>query len=492
MQQNQTTPDPQRWRILSVLLTGIFMALIAVSIVNVALPSIQTGLEARDADVQWVLSGYALSFGVVLVAAGRAGDLLGRGGLYILGMVIYTLAAIAAGFAPSIEMLNVARFVMGIGAGFFNPQGVGMIQQYFNGRERAIAFGYFGTVVGVAVAIGPPLGGLLIRLGGSDLGWRLTMLVNVPVGILTIILGLIFFPRPYLRRLRNADGKPIGLLRTIRALDPVGSLLLGLTVLMVMLPFMESRGSAWVWAMLPVAAVLLAVWLKWEKHMKSTPTAPMVDLDIFRLRHFRNGAIIATLWFFGTTSIWVLVAQYYQNALGHSALVSGLIGLPAAVLSSFSANWAGHHLDKGGRRIVISGIVISITGLLLTVGVIALHSKFGVSEYWMILTLCFIGASGGLVISPNQALSLRDVPLTYAGAAGAVLQTGQRIGTSVGLAVILAVTFAVKDAFNWEAGAAAGFLTIIMAFFLTLLGAVADDRGDTKEVNLSRVAEPPH
>ncbi len=463
------------------------MALIAVSIVNVALPSIQHGLGARDADVQWVLSGFALSFGVVLVAAGRAGDLLGRGGLYILGMAVYTAGAIAAGFAPSVEMLNVARFIMGIGAGLFNPQGVGMIQQYFSGRERGIAFGYFGTVVGIAVAIGPPLGGFLIRLGGPDLGWRLTMLVNVPVGILAIVLGFILFPRPYMRRLRGPDGRPVGTLKTLKALDPVGAILLGLVVLTLMLPFMESGATPWIWALLAVSAVLLAVWIKWEKRIKATDTAPMVDLDIFRIEHFRNGALIATLWFFGTTSIWVLVAQYFQNALGHSALVSGLVGLPAAILSSFASNWAGHRVDTYGRKIVIGGILITMAGLLLTVGVIALNDLYGVSEFWTILTLSFAGAAGGLVISPNQALSLRNVPLAYAGTAGAVLQTGQRIGTSVGLAVILAVTFAVKDAYQWQWGIVAGYLTIVAIFVVTVAVAVKDARLDTPSATLKKL-----
>ncbi|MDO5029503.1 MAG: MFS transporter [Corynebacterium sp.] len=489
MQQNEVTPDPRRWRILAVLLTGIFMALIAVSIVNVALPSIQTGLDARDADMQWVLSGYALSFGVVLVAAGRAGDLLGRGGLYMLGMCIYTAGAIAAGLAPNVEMLNTARFIMGIGAGLFNPQGVGMIQQYFQGRERGLAFGYFGTTVGLAVAVGPPLGGLLIRLGGPDLGWRLTMLLNVPIGILAIVLAFLFFPRPYLRRLRRADGTPIGFLRTVRALDPVGALLLGLTVLCLMLPFMESGTSPLVWGLLLAAAVLLWVWVKWEKRMKASSIAPMVDLDIFQLRHFRNGVIIATMWFFGTTSVWVLVAQYFQNGLGHSALVAGLIGLPAALLNAVSANWAGHHLDKGGRKIVIGGIIMSISGLILTVAVIILHSKFGVSEYWTILTLCFVGGAGGLVISPNQALSLRDVPLQYAGAAGAILQTGQRIGTSVGLAVILAIAFAVKNASDWQWGVIAGMLSIATTFLLTLIVAFADLRAPVRSAKLEKLED---
>lgn len=152
-------PDPARWRILIVLLAALFMSLVGVSIVNVALPSIQNALDATQSDIQWVLSGYALTFGVVLVSAGRAGDIVGRGGLFLIGMAIFTVSSIAAGLAPDAAWLNIARFAQGLGSGLLSPQGIGMIQHYFRGAERGRAFGYLGTVVGFSVAIGPVLGG---------------------------------------------------------------------------------------------------------------------------------------------------------------------------------------------------------------------------------------------------------------------------------------------------------------------------------------------
>src|SRR5690625_2220541 len=188
--------DPRRWRILFVLLTAIFLTLMSVSVVNVALASIQKGLNASHADIQWVLSGYALTFGVVLVSAGRAGDLMGRGGFFILGAALFTLASIAAGLAPDANWLNAARFVQGVGSGFLNPQGIGMIQQYFSGADRGSAFGIFGISVALSVSILPIMGGFLIGLGGPDIGWRLTFLINVPVGLLTIYLAFKWFPRP--------------------------------------------------------------------------------------------------------------------------------------------------------------------------------------------------------------------------------------------------------------------------------------------------------
>ena len=221
--QSDPAADRVRWRILAVLMVSIFMTLVSVSIVNVALPSIRLGLDASQSDLQWVLSGYALTFGVVLVAAGRAGDIMGRGGLFLIGIAVFTLSSVAAGLAPNAEWLNAARFAQGIGSGLLNPQGLGMIQHYFRGDARGRAFGYFGTTVGLSVTIGPVLGGLLIELGGPELGWRLTFLVNVPIGITAIVLGLLWFPRPLIVRLpRTGSG--------LRSLDPVGAALLALAM----------------------------------------------------------------------------------------------------------------------------------------------------------------------------------------------------------------------------------------------------------------------
>src|SRR5699024_2891099 len=168
--------------------------------------------------------------------------------IFVIGVTVFTAASVASSFAPSPEMLNAARFVQGVGSGLLNPQGVGTIQQYFRGAERGRAFGYFGSVVGVAVGIGPVLGGLLIKLGGPDFGWRLTFLVNVPVGIVTIILAFLWFPKPLFRRRPPGEAGSAG--RT--SIDPVGSLLLGLAVLALLFPFMESRTAPSTWLLLLV------------------------------------------------------------------------------------------------------------------------------------------------------------------------------------------------------------------------------------------------
>lgn len=480
-------PDPGRWRILAVLLTTIFMSLIGVSIVNVALPSIHTALDATQSDLQWVLSGYALTFGVVLVAAGRAGDLMGRGGLFLVGVALFTLASVAAGLAPDAAWLNGARFAQGVGSGLLNPQGLGMIQQYFRGAERGRAFGYFGTVVGFSVAIGPVLGGLLIELGGPQFGWRLTFLVNVPIGIAVIALGLRWFPRPLIRlpgppapdgRTGAADragARPAGQ-PGWRSLDPVGSLLLGLAVLCFLYPFVESRAAPATWLLLPLSLGLTAAWIGWERRAARRGLSPMVDLRIFSTTSFSNGVLIMTLYFLGMTSIWVLIALYAQEGLGLSALESGLFGIPAALLSSWAADWAGHRVMTYGRKIVIVGLLLALAGLILS-GLVILLQAYGLaSAWWLLLTLSFIGVAQGLVISPNQALTLMDVPLDYAGSSGAIMQTGQRIGTSVGIAMITAVVFLTLDLASWPVAMIAGFGVIAAVVLIALRVAIKDQR----------------
>ncbi len=468
------TPDPVRWRVLIVLLTVIFMSLVGVSIVNVALPSIQRDLGADQSDLQWVLSGYALTFGVVLVAAGRAGDIVGRGGIFLVGVGIFTAASVAAGLAPDAMSLNVARFVQGVGSGLLNPQGIGMIQQYFRGEERGRAFGYFGTAVGFSVAIGPVLGGALIELGGAGLGWRLTFLVNVPIGIAAIVLGLMWFPRPLLSR--PAPAKAGGRGHGLRSLDPVGAVLLGLAVLAVLYPFMESRGSALSWALLPVGIALVWIWLWWERRYVRLGFSPMVDLNIFRTRSFTNGAAIMTLYFTGMTSIWVLVALYVQDGKGKTALESGLFGVPAALLAAWAANWAGRRVMRHGRRIVVGGLMLALFGLATSIGVVLLHEWAGQSVWWLVVTLSFVGLAQGSVISPNQTLTLAEVPLSYAGSSGAIMQTGQRIGASVGIAVITAAVFAVLGASSWSVAVVAGFALISFVILLALAVAIKDLR----------------
>ncbi|HLS72712.1 MAG TPA: MFS transporter [Actinomycetaceae bacterium] len=462
-------PDPGRWRILAVLLVAIFMSLVGVSIINVVLPAIQVGLDASETDLQWALTGYALTFGVVLVAAGRAGDVFGRGPLFIVGVALFTLSSVAAGLAPDPASLNIARVVQGLGSGLLNPQAVGMIQQYFRGAERGRAYGALGSVVGVSVAIGPVLGGLIIALLGEGPGWRWTFLVNVPVGVVAIVLALRWFPRPMRTPRAGAEA-------TDRDLDPVGAVLLGLAMLALLLPFVERDMDAAGWLLVPAGLGLLGLWVWWERRYQRRGRAPMVDLALFRVRSFSVGTLIAGLYFMGVTSVWVLVAMYVQSGLGRSALEAGLIGLPAAMLSAVSSNWAGKHVTRLGGKILVAGLGSAVIGLVGSIIVVQLEASSGLSVWWLLLTLGFIGTAQGMVITPNQTLTLSEVPLSYSGSAGGVLQTGQRLGTAAGLAVITGVAFSVLADADWTTAFSVGFAMTTAMVLVTMLVAVWDLR----------------
>lgn len=477
---NSEMPDPARWLVLSVLLAAQFMTLVGVSIVNVVLPSIQQGIGASQTDLQWVLSGYALTFGVVLVAAGRAGDIFGRGSAFIIGVAIFTLASAAAGLATDPLSLNVARFVQGVGSGVINPQVMGMMQQYFRGRELGRAYGFLGTVAGVSVAVGPLIGGALVALFGPEDGWRWTFLVNVPIGLVTLLLALRWFPRPlFIRAERRGDrlqGSEKSKARNSRDLDPIGCLLLGAGVLAFLLPFVQGPEMTWMWWLLPASLLLIWLWVIWERAYAARANQPMVDLKLFRIRSFALGNVIGGLYYLGITSVWVLVAIYAQQGEGFSALHTGLLGLPSALFAALSAHWAGRRVAEYGRKIVIWGIYSSLFGLAASIVVVELHAAGHLSLWWLLLTLSFVGIAQGAIISPNQTLTMMEIPVKQSGSAGGLVQTSQRIGTSIGIAMITAIFFATLRHATWNTAMSVALGSIGVIVLLTLVVALVDQR----------------
>lgn len=314
----------RRWRALSVCLVSAFMTLLDVSIVNVALPSIRAGLDASPAELQWIVSGYALTFGLVLVPAGRLGDARSRRAVFMTGLALFTVASAAAGMAPTVLFLLLARLVQGVASGILNPQVAGLIQQLFQGAERGRAFGALGAVIGIATAVGPLLGGALIALSGPEEGWRWVFYVNIPVGVAALLLAWRLLPAP-------VYGERQGL-------DPLGVLLLGAGVFCVLLPLVQEQQwrTDLKWLLVLGGAVLIALFALWERRAG----APMVDLALFRLRSYTLGAAIALLFFAGFTAVFFIFTLYLQNGLGYSALGAGLAITPFAVGSgAASAAW---------------------------------------------------------------------------------------------------------------------------------------------------------
>lgn len=478
------TPRPNHERLLPTLLIPAFVSLLAVSSVNVILPALSHSLSAGTAGLQLVVSGYALVFGVALVPAGRAGDVMGRGRLFVIGMLLFGAGSLVSGLAPDVVTLNLARVVMGVGSGLLNPQVTGMIQQYYTGEARGRAFGLFGAVIGVSVALGPVLSGGFIGWLGDDWGWRASFLINVPLTLAGVWAARRYLPASAWHRGsgteqtdRAAAGDATGTTRRGGVdLDPVGMGLLAVGTLLIMIPFMEASAGTWIWGLEAAGIGIIGAWVAWEQRYRTRGGAPMVDLSLLAIPSFAYGSLAIAVYFLGYTSVWIIVAQYVQAGLGSSALASGLIGAPAALAGSIAAAVAGRRVIRVGRVMVLGGMVLGMAGLLASIGIMHMHARAGWSPWWLTLTLLVLGVGQGLVVSPNQTLSLADVPLEYAGAAGGILQTGERIGTSIGIAVITGLTFRVSHSSGWEAAAQAGLLAVVAAIAVAAGVAVIDLR----------------
>lgn len=452
--------------LLFALMVPLFMALMAVSVVNVALAPISGSLGASSSETQWVVSGYALAFAVPLVAAGRIGDATGRRRMFMLGIVLFTLGSLGSGLAPTADLLVAARVVQGVGAGFINPQTTGIIQQNFEGQDRARAYGMFGTTVALAVIVGPVLGGILIQLFGESLGWRMMFLVNVPIGLAGLVAAYRWIPADTLSK----QSKRV-------TLDPVGMGMLAVALFAVLLPFVQRSSSLLVWATLPVGLVLLAGFVTWERRYKRSGRPPMLDMDLLREPSFRNGIMIVTLYFMGNTSVWLILPVYLQTHLGQSALTAALITIPSSLVSAVAAPWAGRRVLGMGRRMVIAGYGLSMTSLAVTMLLITPVER-GALPVWVLgFSLILMGAGGGLVISPNQTLTLRSVPPRISGVAGGVLSLGQRMGTAIGTALIPSILYGLTDAgTHWNIGVIASFAAILLTLTAGLSFTIADRR----------------
>ncbi|MFG1645228.1 MFS transporter [Amycolatopsis sp. NPDC049252] len=423
-------PDPRRWKALAVSLTAGFMGLLDVSIVNVALPSIQRDLGAGSGGIRWVVSGYALAFGLVLVTGGRLGDAFGRRKMFLGALAAFVVTSALAGAAPNETTLVVARLAQGVAAGMLTPQNTGLIQDLFRGPERGRAFGMFGAVVGISTAVGPILGGVILAVFGDPDGWRWVFYVNVPIGVLAFVLALRLLPRSGKREIR---------LRT--EIDFVGILLLAVAVLGVLLPVVDADqgGIARMWWLFPIAVVFGAVFVRWEHRLVRHGRSPLLDTRLFTgTPGYATGAAVGALYFCGFAGIWLVFAMFFQQGLGYTPLQSGLSVTPFALGSAVAAAVAGRLVPRFGRRLTVTGLSLVAVGLL-AVALLAQLVPASAAGWAFVVPLVVAGIGGGMVISPNTTLTLECVPVRMAGVAGGALQTGQRIGTAIGTAVLASV-----------------------------------------------------
>jgi EmrB/QacA subfamily drug resistance transporter len=430
-------PDPRRWTAIAAAMTAVFLTLLDVSIATVALPSIGRGLGADASDLQWVISGYALAFGMVPIVAGRLGDDRGRREMLLIGIAAFVVFSALVGLAPSPGVIIAARVVQGLAGGLLNPQVSGLVQQLFTPAERGKAFGALGGVVGIATAAGPVVGGVIIALGGEQFGWRLCFLVNVPLGVASFLLC---------RRLLPVTPRR----ETTRALDLPGVGLLAVGVLGLLFPAVEfdAGHDPRLFVLVAPALAVLAGFVAWEAGPARRRGHPLVDLGLFRIRSYADGIVLALLFFCAYTGTPLVLALFLQDGLGFSALQSGLTASSYAVGVSVAAPIAGRLLPRAGRKVLVGALVLFGTGVAaaaVLAAVLAGRVEPAHVALAMAPALVVAGLGGGSVITPNQALSLAEVDVRGGSTAGGMLQTSQRIGNAIGAAVITAVFYAVAS-----------------------------------------------
>jgi len=428
--------DPRRWRALFVLLLGQFCALLDVSVTNVALPSIGRATGAGPSELQWIVSGYILAFALMPVIAGRLGDTRGRRRMFFIGVIGFIISSAAVGLSPVPIVMIAARVVQGLFGGLLGPQVSGYIQNAFPKTERGRAFGALGATLGIGTALGPVIAGLLIGLGGPQFGWRLVFFINVPIGLVAVILA----------KLWVAELKPVATPKSVH-LDVGGAVLLGSTLLCILFPIVEVNEfhSGWLFGLLVPGAVLLWAFLRRESRLTRDSGSPLLNLSLFRVPTFTTGVFFAVVFFCSNTGIPLLLSLYYQDGLGFTALESGL-GVSAFALGSvLGATVAGRLVSRVGRPLVVGAVSLFF---LATLSIsLVVHLSAGITTtveviLRLALPVFVLGVAGGSIVTPNQTLTLMDVDPRNGGTAGGVLQTAQRVGSATGQTVLGTLFFA--------------------------------------------------
>lgn len=434
----------RRWRAFWVCVAVAGLTILDLSKVNVALPAIESAFDAGSTELQLIVSGYVLTFGLFLVPMGRIGDQRSRRALFLVGLSVFTLASVVCALAPNVTVLLIARLVQGMAAGTQMPQVLGLIQQLFQGKERGRAFGLFGATIGVSTAFGPTLGGLMIALGGAQDGWRWIFWMNLPLGLIAIALAVWMLPAT-----RTRSRRPL-------ALDPVGVVLFGITVLSLMWPFLFTTGSPdddpRRWWLLVVFVLVAAAFVAWERRYGARGKHPLIPLGLFRVSSYRNGTVLQAAYFTAAPSMFLLTTLYLQSGLHIEPVFAGMVTIGFALASAVSSWVGGNIVGRYGRPVVVWGLALvlfCVVGLVAT----ALYVPDAATPFVMAAVMVVGGIGGGLVISPNQTLTLADIPVRDGGLAGSVGQLGQRIGTAVGTAIALALFYATINREQEGAGA---------------------------------------
>lgn len=427
------TPARKRIILASCCLSLLIVSMDA-TIVNVAIPSIRADLGATASQLQWVIDIYTLVLASLLMLSGAMGDRFGRRRVFQIGLTVFAVGSLLCSLAPGIDALIAARFLQAIGGSMLNPVALSIISQVFTGPvERARAIGVWGAVVGIAMALGPTVGGLLIHL----ISWRAVFWINLPICLAAIVLTALFVPETKSATMRNVD--------------PVGQILAVLFLFGTVFALIEGPALGWdnyrVIGAAAVALVAFATFLRFE----SRRADPFIDLRFFRSVPFASATVIAICAFASWGALLFMMSLYLQGARGFSAVQTGLIYLPIAVGALIFSPLSGRMVGRYGARpsLVISGLMIAVASTVL----VLLPENAAVWTLMLVFAVFGIGFS--MVNAPITNAAVSGMPLDRAGAASAVTSTSRQIGVSIGVALCGSIAGAALAAAGSAHGAAA-------------------------------------
>ena len=432
---------------LTIVLIGVLLPMVDFFIVNVALPTIDSDLHASQPMLELVVSAYATAYALLLVIGGRVGDAFGRKRLFMAGMAAFTVTSLACGLAPTALALVIGRAAQGASAAMMVPQVLSTIQAATAGEQRARAFGRYGATGGLAAVVGQLFGGLLVSANIDGLGWRPIFLVNVPIGLVGLILARRHVPETL------AGSRP--------GIDFHGTGLLGAGVLAILIPMTEGRSlgwPAWTIALLAAAPVLLVAFAIVETRQERAGKRPLVPPSLLRHASMRRGLMLALPFFAGFGGFMFCYALLVQQGLHDSALTAGAGLLPMAAAFLVASLSTSRLLARYGAKVLTAGGILQAIGLIV-LGVTVYLGWTGLSVLWLAPGMAIAGLGQGLLMSPLFGVVLSEVPRSLAGAGSGVLTTTQQTALALGVATIGSLFLALaadgtgfRDGFIWVLG----------------------------------------
>jgi EmrB/QacA subfamily drug resistance transporter len=411
------------------------MELLDTTIVNVALPTIEAGLQASAAQLQWMVAAYPLAFAVGLITGSRLGDLFGRKRVFVYGLVGFTLMSAACGFAPNAETLVGFRALQGFAAAAMIPQVLSSLQVMYAPHERAKAMGLFTGLAGLSAILGPVVGAVLTEADLGGLGWRSIFLVNVPFGVLAILAALRWVPESVAAQRPRID------------LRGVSVLAIGLLAVLYPLTMGRELGwPTWVYAAMAAGVVVLAFFARSQVRAERGGREPLVAISLYRGRGFAAGSAMNSLLFMAMGSYFLCQTIYLQAGLGWSVLKAGLSGIPFALTTTvFAGVGVAVLAPKIGRKVLQIGALTWAVGAVILV--VTVHGADASTSLWAFLPGFIVAGAGfGLMVSPIGVFTLGDVPVEKAGSASGLFSTTGQLSGAVGVAVVGSVFFSVVDA----------------------------------------------